>query len=72
MVKIVEDNVLITDKDIHRKLNYHTRAPYTITKISTNGTVRVQRVALGEIIDTKDASLTLCSRACSDTMELIK
>ena len=47
----IGDKVLVTDQDIHRKLNCPTKGPYNIIQIYTNGTVRVQRGAVTERIN---------------------
>ena len=47
----IGDKVLVTDRDIHRKLNCPTKGPYNIIQIYTNGTVRVQRGAVTERIN---------------------
>ena len=47
----IGDKVLVTDRDIHCKLNCPTKGPYNIIQIYTNGTVRVQRGAVTERIN---------------------
>ena len=47
----VGDKVLVTDKDIHRKLNCPTKGPYSIVQVYANGTIRVQRGAVTERIN---------------------
>ena len=47
----VGDKVLISDNDIHRKLNCPTKGPYSIVQVYTNGTVRVQNGAVTERIN---------------------
>ena len=47
----IGDKVLITDKDIHRKLNCPTKGPYSIVQVYANGTIRVQRGAVTERIN---------------------
>ena len=47
----VGDKVLITDKDIDRKLNCPTKGPYEIIQIYTNGTVRVKKGVVTERIN---------------------
>ena len=43
------DKVLVTDNDIHRKLNCLARWPYNIIQnLFTNGTVRVQKRVVTE------------------------
>ena len=41
----VGDKVLITNNDIHRKLNCPTKGPFIIVQTYTNGTVRVKNGA---------------------------
>ena len=47
----IGDKVLITNNDIHRKLNCPTKGPYPIVQTYTNGTVRVQYGAVTERIN---------------------
>ena len=47
----IGDKVLVTDNDIHRKLNCPTKGPYNIIQVYTNGTVRVQKGAVTERIN---------------------
>ena len=47
----VGDKVLLTDKDVHRKLNCPTKGPYEITQVYTNGTVRVSKGAVNERVN---------------------
>ena len=47
----VGDKVLITNNDIHRKLNCPTKGPFTIVQTYTNGTVRVKNGAVTERIN---------------------
>ena len=47
----IGDKVLVTDRDIHRKLNCPTKGPYNIIQIYTNGMVRVQRGAVTQRIN---------------------
>ena len=47
----VGDKVLVTDKDIQRKLNCPTKGPYSIVQVYTSGTIRVQRGAVTERIN---------------------
>ena len=47
----IGDKVLVTDNDIHRKLNCPTKGPYNILQVYTNGTVRVQKGAVTERIN---------------------
>ena len=47
----IGDKVLVTDNDIHCKLNCPTKGPYNIIQVYTNGTVRVQKGALTERIN---------------------
>ena len=47
----VGDKVLITDKDIDRKLNCPTKGPYEVIQIYTNGTVRVKKGVVTERIN---------------------
>ena len=47
----IGDKVLVTDQDIHCKLNCPTKGPYNMIQVYTNGTVRVQRGAVTERIN---------------------
>ena len=47
----VGDNVLITNKDIDRKLNCPTKGPYEIIQVYTNGTVHVKKGVVTERIN---------------------
>ena len=47
----VDDKVYITREGIHRKLEGPRIGPFKVTKIYTNGTVRVQRGAINERIN---------------------
>ena len=47
----IGDQVLITSKDITRKLNCPTKGPFRIIQVYTNGTVRVQNGAVSERVN---------------------
>ena len=47
----VGDKVLLTDKDVNRKLNCPTKGPYEIKQVYTNGTVRVSKGAVTERVN---------------------
>ena len=49
----VGDKVLITNKDIDRKLNCPTKGPYEIVQIYTNGTVCVKKGVVTERINVR-------------------
>ena len=53
----IGDKVLVTDNDIHRKLNCPTKGPYNIIQVYTNGTVRVQKGAVTERINIRRCTL---------------
>ena len=52
----VGDKVLITNNDIHRKLNCPTKETYPIVQVYSNGTVRVQNGTVTKCINIRHCS----------------
>ena len=52
----VDDKVLITSNDIHRKLNCPTKGPYPTVQVYSNSTVCVQNGAITEHINIRRCS----------------
>ena len=52
----VGDKVLVTDKDIRRKLNYPTKGPYSIIQVYTNCTICAQCGAVSERINIRQCT----------------
>ena len=57
----VGDKVLITNNDIHRKLDHPTKFPYPIVQVYSNGTACVQNDAMTKASILDDVSLAQTS-----------
>ena len=47
----VEEKVTLTIPKKQRKHNKAREGPYTITQVNTNGTIRIQRRAVSELVN---------------------